>query len=120
MMKTLKAAIAEHPFFRGMDPAQVDIIARNATEAEFRPGQIIFREGEGAYKFFFIQEGKVAVESHLFRDGDIPMEILGGGDVLGWSWLFPPFAWHFQARALESTKAIFLDGARLLVACEEN
>jgi CRP/FNR family cyclic AMP-dependent transcriptional regulator len=50
----------------------------------------------------------------------VPVQILDAGEVLGWSWLFPPFHWHFQARAIEPSRAIFLDGAHLLVACEEN
>ena len=42
------------------------------------------------------------------------------GDVLGWSWLFPPFSWNFQARAIEPTSAIVLSGAHLLVTAEGN
>ena len=48
------------------------------------------------------------------------VQTIGAGEALGWSWLFPPFVWHFQARALEPTKAIAFNGAHLLVACEEN
>ena len=119
-MKDLKSTIAGHPFLRGLKPEHLEIVARHAREAEFEAGQVIFHEGESAYQFYLILEGKVAVESYVPREDNIPVQVIGGGDVLGWSWLFPPFTWHFQARALEATKAIFLDGARLLVACENN
>jgi CRP-like cAMP-binding protein len=50
----------------------------------------------------------------------MPVQTLGAGDVLGWSWLFPPFAWHFQARAIEPASAVALSGASLLVNAERN
>lgn len=37
---------------------------------------------------------------------------------MGWSWLFPPFVWHLQARALEPVKTIALSGAHLLTTAE--
>jgi hypothetical protein len=40
--------------------------------------------------------------------------------VLGWSWLFPPFAWHFHARATQPTEVICCDGGHLLVQSEEH
>jgi CRP/FNR family transcriptional regulator, cyclic AMP receptor protein len=119
-MKDLKPKIVEHPFFRGMKPEHLDVLARHAREAEFEVDQVIFRERDSAYQFYLILEGKVAVESYAPRHDNIRLQVLAAGDALGWSWLFPPFTWNFQARALEPTKAIFLDGASLLVACERN
>src|SRR5438105_2940854 len=119
-MKDLKPIIAGHPFFKGMAPQYLDILARHAREAEFKSGQVILRQGQSAYELYLITEGKTVVESYVPRADDLPLQVIGAGDVLGWSWLFPPFNWHFQARALEPTKAIVLDGARLLVACESD
>jgi CRP-like cAMP-binding protein len=119
-MKVLKTAIVEHPFLQGMKPEHLNVIARHAREEEFQAGKIILREGDSAYQFYLILEGKVIVESYAPRRENIPLQILREGDALGWSWLFPPFTWHFQARAVEPTKAIFLDGASLLVACEHD
>lgn len=118
-MSTLEAAVINHPFLKMMYPEDGEHLLKNVREMEFRSGQIIFREGEPANRFFLIQSGRVAVEKGYSQD-KAPVEIIGAGDVLGWSWLFPPFAWHFQARALEPTRAIVLDGAHLLVTCENN
>ncbi len=119
-MKDLRATIAQHSFLHGLKPEYLDLLARHAREIEFNPRQIIFRQNQAAYEFFLITQGRVAIESSVARADDVPLQVIGGGDVLGWSWLFPPFTWHFQARALELTEAIFLDGARLLVACEND
>src|SRR6185503_12149460 len=109
-MKALDSTIAEHPFLRGIKPEHLEVVARQARAAEFRAGQVIFRQSQAAYEFYLILEGQVAVESYVPRAENIPVKFIGGGDVVGWSWLFPPFTWHFQARAIEPTKAIFIDG----------
>lgn len=113
-MKNLTAMLAEHPFVREMKPAHLAELAQGAKEAIFEPGQIIFRQGDPANRFYLLVEGKIALEAHTPGDGDVPVQTLGGGEVLGWSWLFAPFVWHFQARALERTTAIVLDGGHLL------
>ncbi len=120
MNHSLQSIIVSHPFFRGMKPEHLEVIAGCATEATFPPDQILFREREPANKFYLIQNGQVALEAHEPADGTVTVQVLGAGDVLGWSWLFPPFVWHFQARALEATSAVVLDGARLLIAAERD
>ena len=91
-----------------------------ASETKLKTDQVLFREGEPANKFYLIESGRIAIEAHQLANGTALVQTLGPGDVLGWSWLFPPFTWHFQARALEPSPAIVLDGARLLVTAERN
>ena len=119
-MPTIDDKLANHPFLKGMKPEHRAILARHASEAQFMTDQVIFREGETAYQFYLILEGKVSAESHAPTADGIPLQIIASGEVLGWSSLFPPFSWYFQARALEPTKAIFLDGARLVADCEQD
>ena len=119
-MKTPVARAVRHNLLDELQPHYVDELLKNAQEVEFRPGQIILREGEPANRFYLIQSGKVAVESPSPGTAPVHIETLIAGDVLGWSWLFPGFAWHFQARALETTRAIACDGAHLLVHSEED
>jgi CRP-like cAMP-binding protein len=120
LMNGPKETIAAHPFFRDMKPEYRDILASGTTEMTFKPGQILFREGDPANQFYLIQSGRIALEAHGPSNGTVVVQRLGVGEVLGWSWLFPPFMWHFQARAEEPTKAIVLSGAHLLVAAERD
>ncbi len=120
MNAPLKSVIVSHPFFRNLSPPHAEIAASCATEEAFKPEQILFREGQPAGEFYLIQSGRVALEAHDPGDGTVRVQTLGAGDVLGWSWLFAPFTWHFQARALEPTRAIVLNGAHLLVAAERD
>lgn len=91
-----------------------------AREVHFEAGETLFREGEPANQFFLIESGCVVLEAHEPANGTIVIQNVRAGGVLGWSWLFPPFVWHFQARAGEATNAIALSGAHLLIAAERD
>jgi CRP-like cAMP-binding protein len=111
---------AEHPFLAAMVPEHRCVITRSAEAHEFGAGEILFREGQPANRMFLIHEGQVALETHVPARGDILVAERGANQVIGWSWLVPPYVWHFQGRALARTKATILDGGHLLVASEQN
>lgn len=119
-MKDLKRIISEHPFLHALAPEQLEILTEGAKEVSFQPDEVIFREGEPANRFYLILGGRIALEAHEPADGTALVQHLSAGDVLGWSWLLPPFVWHFGARAIEPTQAIVLNGAHILVAAERN
>src|SRR5690348_279328 len=117
-MTDLEGILAEHSFFRGMQPQYLQVIVGCASNVRFDAGQFIFREGEEANAFYLIRYGTVGLE--ICPPGRSPSTIqtLSGGDILGWSWLIPPYRWHFDARAKELTRAIALDGKCLREKCE--
>ncbi|HXM73881.1 MAG TPA: cyclic nucleotide-binding domain-containing protein [Chthoniobacterales bacterium] len=115
----LEAQVAAHPFLIGMSNNHVHLLADCAMRSHFKAGQVIFREGESANRFYLIEHGKVALESSTLGE-PVRIEEIGDGDLLGWSWLFPPYAWHFGARALEDTTAIFFYGTVLRDYCEKD
>lgn len=112
-MQTFEAILAEHPFFAELEPHYLQIIAGFASHAYYKSETYIFHEGERAAHFYIIHEGKVALETFGAEHGMMTIETIEAGEVLGWSWLFPPYRWHFGARVVEPTKAIVLDGAGL-------
>lgn len=119
-MKTLNDKISEHPLCAGMKADHLRVLAEGAVEMRFKPGQVILREGEPASQFYLIESGRVAIEAHQPGDGTAPVQWIEAGDALGWSWMFPPFSWHFQARAVEPTQTLMLNGAHLLVTAERD
>ncbi len=108
----LEADVAAHPFLIGMSEHHIRLLADCAMRSHFEAGHIIFREGETANRFYLIEHGKVVLESSTLGE-PIRIEEIGDGDLLGWSWLFPPYAWHFTARAVVHTTAIFFYGTVL-------
>jgi CRP/FNR family cyclic AMP-dependent transcriptional regulator len=119
-MKELIQVLSEQPFFSGLKESHIETIVRDAREESFAPGAMLLRQGECGGDFFLIRAGKVAIEAHNPGRPDVVVQTLGPGDALGWSWLFPPYVWNFGARAMEPTRVFRLNGARLLVACEQN
>jgi CRP/FNR family transcriptional regulator, cyclic AMP receptor protein len=112
-MQTLESILAEHPFFKGLEPRYMQFIVGCASNVRYNAGAYIFREGEPASHFYIIRQGKVALETAAAQRGPITIETIETGEVLGWSWLFPPYRLHFSARAVEPTRAIALDGVCL-------
>ena len=119
-MKTTTSLIVDHPFLGSFSREHLDLILEHAVEVQFEPGEVIFKENDPANRFYLIEYGKVTLETHLPHDGDIVVQTLAGGDVVGWSWLFPPYYWHCDARVVEPATAIFLYGTRLREQCEQD
>lgn len=115
----VEAAVAAHPFLIGMNEHHIRLLADCAIQTQFEKGETIFREGETANRFYLIEHGEVVLEAGA-GDDEVVIETVGAGDLLGWSWLFPPYAWHFSARATQPTKAIFFYGTVLREYCEQD
>ena len=116
----LERSVAAHPFLMGLSEHQVRLMADCAIRTHFDANQVIFREGETANRFYLVEEGKVALESAAYTGEPVTIDMVGDGDLLGWSWLFPPYVWHFSARAVEPTSAIFFYGTVLREYCEQD
>jgi CRP-like cAMP-binding protein len=119
-METLERILAEHTFFEGLEPEYLKLLVGCASNARFQAGAYLFREGEEASHFYLIRQGRIAVEIYAPQRPPIVVQTLEGGDILGWSWLIPPYHWRFDARVVELTRAIALDGKCLRSKCEEN
>jgi CRP/FNR family transcriptional regulator, cyclic AMP receptor protein len=119
-VKPVESVIAGHPFLRGLKPGHLRLLIESAMRMRYEGNESIFREGEPANRFYLIEQGRVSLESPRKDEPPVSIQVIGPGDVLGWSWLFPPFYWHFDARALEPTTAIFFYGTRLREQCERD
>ena len=115
----LEAAVASHPFLLGLSVPHIRLLADCAMRSQFTAGQVIFQKGETANRFYLIERGRVALGSST-GDEVVRIDEVGAGDLLGWSWIFPPYVWHFDARAIEATTAIFLHGTILREYCEND
>lgn len=119
-METLEPILSEHPFFHGLDERYLKLVVGCASNVRFEAGQFIFHEGEQANHFYLIRHGIVALEVFAPNRGSLTIQTLDDGEILGWSWLIPPYQWRFDARAVETTRAIALDGKCLREKCEED
>lgn len=114
------ARVHLHPFFVGMSRHHLVLLTDAAMAAYFPAGRLIVREGEEADRFYVIESGRVQIEAQTEEEEKAVIDTLGPGELLGWSWMFPPYVWHFSARALEPTEAIYFHGNLLRQYCEKD
>jgi len=121
-MKIDTTLLAAQPFLKGLSKQQLELLSNNALEVNFPAGKMVFNEGLEAHRFYIILEGEVALESQAGKRGGQPelIQTIKAGDVLGWSWLFAPYRWHFDARAVKPTKAIIFFVTTLRELCESD
>jgi CRP-like cAMP-binding protein len=119
-LETLERLLGEHELFRSLDERYVTLLTGCAANVRFDAGVFLFREGQPADRFFVLREGRVALEIDAPGRGPIVIQTLGEDDVLGYSWLFPPYRWRFDARAIEPARALALDGQCLRGRCDED
>lgn len=119
-METLKPVLEEQSFLRGLEPRHLDLLVGCASNVRFHSDDYLIREGQAANLFYIIRSGHVSIETYSPGRGRIGIQTLGEGDVLGWSWLIPPFTWEFDARAMELTRALALDATCLRGKCDDD
>lgn len=119
-IESLELKLAEHPFFKGLPSSHLATLAGCVSNTRFEMGDFLLREGAPADRFYALRAGRVCVESFVPGRGAAAIETVAAGDIVGWSWLFPPYKSHFDARALTPVRALALDGGCLRAKCEED
>lgn len=112
-IRTIEELLVETRLFADLAPEQLETVAGCGTTAHFAEGEYLFREGGEANTFYVVRGGSVALETHVPGRGAARLLTLHDEDVLGWSWLFPPYRWHLDARAIEPVRALAFDGGCL-------
>jgi CRP-like cAMP-binding protein len=109
----IEKRLAAHPFLKGMSPHHIELMALCVTPTEFDAGQLVLREGEPASGFYLIETGDVVLEGKTENGKTIVIDTISAGGPLGWSWLFPPYLWSHDARAIEPCTALCFSGLLL-------
>lgn len=112
-MQTLKPIVQEHSFWKGIHPEYFDVLAGCAFSVHFSEKQLVFAEHTEADRFYLICSGRAVLETYAPPQGVATIQTLGTGEVLGWSWFFPPHRWHFSARTDQPTSTVAFDALRL-------
>jgi CRP/FNR family transcriptional regulator, cyclic AMP receptor protein len=108
-MQTLEPIVAALPLFGSLKPEYVQLISGCAANVRYEAGEFMGREGEPADKFWVIRQGRVALELHAPGRGSVTIQTIGDDEVVGWSWLVPPYQLRFDVHAVTSTRALMFD-----------
>jgi CRP-like cAMP-binding protein len=116
MIEVTAEALVAHPFLHGMSSDHLDVLAQAASDVTFPARHRLFEDGGNATRFWLIQSGYIALDLHVPGQGRVRIDTIGMGELLGWSWLFPPYKWAFGAVAASPVEAFEFD-ARAVRAC---
>src|SRR3990172_413959 len=105
-METLQPILREHQFLRGLDEKYLEFLTGCAFNLRFKAQEFLFREGEEASAMYLLRSGRVALEVDIPGQGSVQIQSVEEGEVLGFAWLFPPYRWQFDGRAVEPVRAI--------------
>jgi CRP/FNR family cyclic AMP-dependent transcriptional regulator len=117
-LRTIEELVAETPVLAGLSAHQMDLIAGCARNTRFSAGEMVLREGEPADTFYVLRSGTVALEIPVPGREPLVIATVGPGDTLGYSWLFEPYRWQFDARATEPVAALAFDAVCLRSKCD--
>ena len=113
MTTSIAELVASHPLLAGLPGDATATVAACARNVAVAPGELLLAEGQPADTLYLVRRGQVAIEVHTPAGGAVVIETLGSGAAVGWSWLFPPYRWHFDARALDPVGVVAVDAVCL-------
>jgi CRP-like cAMP-binding protein len=120
LVETLEGIVAKVDLFQGMKPEHIALLAGCASNVRYEAGEFPARAGSHADRFWVIREGRVALELWAPGRGAFPVATMFAGDVVGFSWLLPPYQLQFDIHALTMTRALLFDGRCLREKCEKD
>ena len=117
-IKSMADILAAHPLFAGLDKGITDLLAGCARNAHFANGDYLFKADGPADTFYLLRSGDVALELCMPGRGRLTVQTVSAGQVVGASWILPPYRWRFDARALGDVRATGVDAACLRGKCD--
>ncbi len=117
---TLADYLSKHPVLQGLDARQVALVISYASTADYKPGQRVFQRDFDAREFIIVRSGRIAIEVPSIDGEALQIQTVGEGSLLGWSWFIPPYRWSFDARAVEQSNVISVNGDKLRTACDND
>lgn len=116
-MNTIRELLLQSPVFSGLPDHVIDQVEGCGRLDHFDAGTVLFHAGEPANFFQVIRQGRVAIQIGAPARLPLVVSSRSAGDAIGWSWLFKPYRWHFDAVAVELTRVVSLDGECLRGKC---
>ena len=111
--------LSNHEFFSEFSDDVLKFLCECSSTREIKKGQILFRQGEHADKFYVIRNGRISLQMPAIMGPTLEIQTLDKDQVLGWSWLISPYQWNFQTKAEEDSELLQFDGTAILARCKQ-
>lgn len=116
----IKSLISTNKHFKNLDEKHIEFLATNSIFVEYNKDDFIFNYRDKAEHFYLVIKGIVNLQFFSHEKGSIVLEEIKEGELLGWSWLKPPFMWRFDALSLTDTKLLCFDADKILKKMNQN
>ena len=111
--------LSAHEFFSEFSDDDLKFLCECSSMREIKKGQILFRQGEHADKFYVVRSGRISIQMPAIMGPTLEIQAVEEDQVLGWSWLISPYKWNFQTKAEEDSELLQFDGVAILARCEQ-
>ena len=111
--------LSTHEFFSGFSDDVLKFLCGCSSTFAIKKGQILFRQGENADKFYIVRSGRISIQMPAIMGPSLEIQTLGENQVLGWSWLISPYKWNFQAMPEADSELLMFDGIAILARCDQ-
>lgn len=118
-IETITPSLKQFPVFEDLSDDQLEFVAGCAKNVHFKKGEFLLHAGKPATHFFIIREGLVALEMEA-ANKIVTLQTADEGHTVGWSWLVPPYTWHYDARAATAVSAISFDAVCVREKCDKD
>jgi CRP/FNR family transcriptional regulator, cyclic AMP receptor protein len=112
--------LSAHNFLSGLSERHRTLLSSGARPFTAAPGDLLARQGEPASAFWLIEAGHLALDLYSPERGPVPTQTVGPGEILGWSWLVPPYRWQFDCRAVDRVEGLAFDAQWLREQCDQD
>ena len=116
----LDEILGHHALFKGLSTSFIDLMVGCSKNVVFHDGEYLCREGDPADEIFLVRHGRVGLEISAPGRGSMMFQTAGPDEVIGLSWLVPPYRWTYDGRAIETTRAISINAQCLREKCEKD
>ena len=120
MSRSIADLLCAHPFFDALPAAYVALVSGCGQNRVYEAESALLTEGAPSDEFYVVREGRVAIEVDAPGRGPLVIDTMEAGEIVGVSWLLPPYRWTFDARASERTRVIAVDAACLRTKCDDD
>lgn len=118
--KSMGDLLAEHPAFQGFDRETTEFLGGCASNHHFGVDEFLFRADQPSQRFYVLRSGDVAIELDMTGRKRLVIQTMHAGQIVGASWILPPYRWRFDARALSDVRAFGIDADCLRNKCDAN
>jgi CRP-like cAMP-binding protein len=112
--------LKEHPVFQRLSEVYLHQIAEHMRVIRLDAGVTLFQEDESAQHFYIVMEGTVDLYSDLDGDNEQWVQMIDVGEVIGWSWLVPPYRWAFSAKTRDGALLMEFDADAIRELCDRD